>query len=113
MTVQLDDTFLNDLGLGGASDAQKQEFIQRVLETLELRVGTRLAEELSDEQLEQFEELTPNEHDSEEVVSHKQNQMVDWLKTNHPDYNQVIAEELDKLKRELSSSLTTILDQNA
>lgn len=113
MTVQLDETFLNDLGLAGASDEQKQAFVQRVLETLELRVGTRLAQELNDEQLAEFEKIAPVEGDSPEAIAGKQEQMVEWLKANRPDYDSVIAEELGKLKHELSSSLGAVFDKSA
>ena len=108
MALALDDNFLNDLGLGDASDEQKQAFIQRVLETLELRVGTRLAEELTDEQVDEFESMTPSETDPQEVVVQKQQVMEEWLKANHPNHEDVIAEELEKLKQELKSGLDSV-----
>lgn len=108
MALQIDDTFLSDLGLGNASDEQKQAFMRKVLETLELRVGTRLAEELTDEQVEEFEKIAPTETDSPEVVEEKQQQMDQWLKANHPDQEKVIAEEFDKLKKELATGLDAI-----
>ena len=108
MTLALDDNFLNDLGLGDASAEQKQAFVQRVLETLELRVGTRLAEELTDEQVDEFETMTPSESDPQEVVMQKQQLMEEWLKANHPNHEDVIAEELEKLKQELKSGLDSV-----
>lgn len=108
MTVTLDDSFLNDLGLENASPEQKQAFVHRVLETLELRVGTRLADGLSDEQIEEFETMTPSETDSSEVVAQKQQLMEEWLRANHPNHEDVIAEELAKLKQELKSGLDAV-----
>lgn len=48
---QLDDQFLQDVGLGGLPPEQKQEFLNYFREQLELRVGTRLSQGLTDEQL--------------------------------------------------------------
>lgn len=105
MAVQIDDNFLNDLGLGGASDDQKREFIQKTAETLEMRVGNRIAEELSDEQLNEFETMTPDPTDPPEVMEQKHAKMVEWLAVNHPNREQVIQEEFDKLKSELKAGL--------
>ena len=48
---QLDDKFLQDVGLGGLPEEQKQAFLAYFREQLELRVGTRLSEGLTDAQL--------------------------------------------------------------
>lgn len=107
--LQLDDNFLNDLGLGGLPDDQKQAFLQHVLETLELRVGTKLSEGLSDEQLEEFEKLTPEPNDSPEVAEQKQRSALQWLETNRPNYRQVVADELEALKNEIRQNADNIL----
>ncbi len=112
MAIQIDDNFMNDLGLANASDEQKQALMVQILETLEMRVGARLAEDLSDEQLDEFERLAPGEADSPEVVDQKQTQMTEWLKENHPNHEAVIAEELSTLKEELKSSLNGVFDTN-
>lgn len=107
--LQLDDNFLQDLGLGGLPDDQKQAFLQHVLETLELRVGTKLSEGLTDEQLEAFEKLTPDPSDSPQVAEEKQRKALQWLETNRPNYRQVVAEELENLKNEIRSNAGNIL----
>lgn len=112
MAVQIDDNFLNELGLGGATDEQKQEFIQKTAETLEMRVGSRIAEDLTEEQLQEFEALTPNQDDSPEVMGQKHAQMVEWLAANHSNREQVIEEEFEKLKNELKTGLAAVLDTN-
>lgn len=109
MAVQLDDTFFNDLGLGNASHEKKQALMQNILETLELRVSTRLAEDLSDEQLDEFESISPKPEDSNEVVEQKQQTTLNWLKSTNPNYENTIEEELNKLKNELRSSLDAIM----
>lgn len=113
MTLALDDNFLNDVGLGNATPEQKQALVQRLLETLELRVGTRLAEELSEEQVDEFETMTPAESDPQEIVVQKQQLLEEWLKANHPNHEDVIAEELEILKQELKSGLDSVMDSSA
>ena len=51
---QLDDKFLEDVGLGGLPDDQKKLFLDHFREQLELRVGTQLSEGLSEAQLSEF-----------------------------------------------------------
>lgn len=73
---QLDDKFLDDVGLGGLPDDQKQAFLSYFREQLEYRVGTRLSEGLSEGQLQEFESFI--DRDEERVDS--------WLAAHAPDY---------------------------
>lgn len=107
--LKLDDNFLQDIGLGDMPDDQKQPFLQHVLETLELRVGTRLSEGLSEAQLAEFEELTPAPGDTQEAAQAKQAQALQWLETNRPNYKDVVAEEMEKLKQEIKGNAGNIL----
>ena len=54
---RLDDQFLKDIGLDGLPEEQKKPFLQHIYSELELRVGTRLSDGLSDTQLEEFEKI--------------------------------------------------------
>ena len=102
MALQLDENFLNDLGLGSASDDKKQAFLGQVLETLELRVGNRLSENLTDEQLDDFERVVGQAEDSSDAAEQ-------WLKANNPDYEAIVQEELMKLKNELQANISAIV----
>ena len=51
---QLDDKFLQDVGLGDLPEDQKAAFLQHIYEELELRVGTKLSEGLNEQQLGEF-----------------------------------------------------------
>jgi hypothetical protein len=97
---QLDDKFLQDLGLGGLPDDQKGAFLQHLYEELELRVGTRLSEGLSDDQLKEFEKLIDAKDEAGALR---------WLETNRPNYKQVVAEELENLKQEVAANKDKIL----
>lgn len=96
----LDDDFLQSLGLGGLPDDQKQAFLQHLYEELELRVGTRLSEGMSDNQLAEFEKLIDN-NDEQGALA--------WLEQNRPNYKDVVAEELEKLKQEVVTNRDAIL----
>ena len=54
---QLDDQFLQDIGLADLPEDQKKPFLQHVYDQLEYRVGVRLSEGMSDAQLEEFEAI--------------------------------------------------------
>lgn len=107
--LKLDDNFLKELGLDALPEEQKQAFLQHVLETLELRVGTRLSEGLSEAQLEEFEKLTPVPEDSKEEAQQKQASALQWLEENRPGYKNTVAEELEKLKNEIKNNAGNIL----
>lgn len=55
---QLNDDFLNELGLGDLPPEQKQAFLETIYAQLEQKVGIRLSEGLSDEQMSEFEAFT-------------------------------------------------------
>lgn len=135
---QLDDQFLQDVGLGAMPDDQKKAFLQHIYSELELRVGTKLSEGLSDDQMAEFEAFIdrntekvdgwfqahlPNyaeQPDYQQLKSGAPEGVSDldvlceygslkWLELNRPDYRQVVASELDKLKQEISANAGAIL----
>lgn len=55
MAIKLDNSLLDELGLGGLPEAEKKPFLRQLYEHLEKNVGTRLAAGMTDEQLNQFE----------------------------------------------------------
>jgi len=73
---QLDDKFLQEIGLNDLPEEQKKPFLQYIYDELELRVGTRLSDGLSDDQLEEFES----------IIDHKDDVIIEWLKQNSPEY---------------------------
>lgn len=77
---QLDDTFLQDLGLGNMPDEQKQAFLQHIYSELELRVGTKLSEGLSDDQLGEFEAFMDRDDEKAVDAVHA------WFAEHLPNY---------------------------
>lgn len=135
---QLDDQFLKDIGLDGLPEAQKKPFLQHIYSELELRVGTRLSDGLSDAQLEEFEKIIDRDEEkiqgwlAEHAPTYMQEEAfaklqqatrleandprlvaeytaTKWLEVNRPDYRQVVAAVLDDLKREIMSNRDAIL----
>jgi hypothetical protein len=97
---QLDDNLLRELGLGDLPAEEKNKMLAHIYETLELRVGMKLAEQMTDAQLDEFEGFIDR---NDEAGALK------WLETNFPDYKQVVADELDKLKNEIKQQAPQIM----
>lgn len=138
---QLDDKFLEDVGLSAMPEEQKKPFLQHIYDELELRVGTKLSEGMSDGQLEEFESIidrkddvitewlskyAPDYHNDQSFGRIQQATGLDindpglraeytatkWLEVNRPDYRDVVASVLDELKKEISSNKDTIIGSN-
>lgn len=135
---QLDDKFLQDVGLGDLPEDQKKLFLDHFREQLELRVGTRLSEGLSDAQLEEFESfidrkddrvnawLVANVPNYEEDTIYQQLKAgapeqipqnvvlaeyasLKWLGLNRPDYKDVVTATMNELKSEIIANRDAIL----
>ena len=52
---KLDDNLLRELGLGELPATEKNKMLAHIYETLEMRVGMKLAEQMTNEQLDEFE----------------------------------------------------------
>lgn len=101
--LKLDNNLLNELGLGSLPEEQKRSMLQHIYETLELRVGTQLANQMTDAQLEEFEKFVDAGGDNNQAEALK------WLETNLPNYKQVVQEVFETLKREISQMAPQIM----
>jgi predicted RNA-binding Zn ribbon-like protein len=98
---KLDDNLLRELGLGELPTGEKNTMLRHIYETLEMRVGMKLAEQMSNEQLDEFESFIDK---NDEAGALK------WLETNFPNYKDVVASELENLKNEIKASSAQILE---
>ncbi len=89
---KLDDNLLRELGLGALPPQEKNRMLQHIYDTLEMRVGMKLAERMTNEQLDEFEQYIDN---------NDQPGALKWLEANFPNYKQVVADELEALKAEI------------
>ncbi len=97
---KLDENLLKELGLGALSTEDKNKMLAHIYETLEMRVGMNLAGQMSDEQLTEFESFIDGKDEAGALK---------WLETNFPNYKQVVADELDKLKAEIKAAAPQIV----
>ncbi len=98
---QIDDNFLASLGLANLPQEEKDKMKAHIYETLEMRVGMTLASNMTEAQLDEFEQLM-NKNDEEGALK--------WLETNFPNYRQVVADELEKLKQEIAGAAPQIAE---
>lgn len=109
MAFTLDYNTLDELGLSPLPPEEKKAMLAHILETLEMRVGTTLAQQMTDEQLDEFERLMPTETDTEDAIKDKEKTALQWLESNFPSYKEVVRTELEKLKEEIKSTAPQIL----
>lgn len=98
---KLDNALLEELGLGSLPADEKNRMLAHIYETLEMRVGMKLAEQMTNDQLDEFEGFIDR---NDEAGALK------WLETNFPNYKDVVAEQLEKLKGEVKASAPQILE---
>jgi hypothetical protein cdivTM_08533 len=135
---QLNDEFLKELGLDQLPEEQRKPFLQHIYSELELRVGERLSQGMSDAQLEEFSGIIDKRPGAVDdfLARHVPDLMQDpmfqrlvqvsgvpmddprlrdefaatkWLEVNRPDYRDVVAAVLDELKREIVANRDVIL----
>ena len=134
---KLDDKFLEDLGLGALPPEQKQAFLQHIYSELEMRVGERLTEGMSDELLDEFgyfvdmnvdgmnkwfgenlpdytdrddfKQLKEANAEAPEAAVMSEYGAMKWLQLNRPDYPQVVAAVLEEIKEEVRTNKDAIL----
>lgn len=136
---QLDDKFLQEIGLNELPEEQKKPFLQHIYDELEIRVGTKLSDGMTDEQLEEFESIIDRKDnavdkwlDKNMADYYNDDSFIDlqkmtgmdvndpnlraeyvatkWLEINRPDYKQVVERLLNELKQEVMANKDTILN---
>ena len=98
--LKIDNSLLQEIGLGTLPDAEKNSLLKHVYETLEMRVGMRLADQMSNQQLDEFEQYFEAKDDAGAFK---------WLESNFPNYKDIVQEEFNKLKAEVQASAPQIL----
>ena len=134
---QFDESFLDSVGLSGLPEEQKQTFLQYAQDQLEVRIGEKMSEGLSEEQLDEFERIIDNDEatvkqwldvigdyksdetyqkllDGSEDDEDSPQFLADyvtakWLDKNCPQYQDIIKESVEGLREEISSQKDEIL----
>jgi len=98
--IKIDNSLLQEVGLGSLPEGEKNAFLKHIYETLEMNVGIRLADQMTNEQLDEFEQYFEAKDDAGAFK---------WLETNFPNYKEIVQEEFDKLKAEIARQAPQIL----
>jgi len=98
--LKIDDNLLQEIGLGSLPTEDKRGLLAHIYETLEMRVGMRLADQMTNEQLDEFEMYFEAKDDAGAFK---------WLETNFPNYKDIVNEEFEKLKTEVAQAAPQIL----
>jgi len=97
--MQIDEEFMEEVGLGAMPEAEKRAFIQHAEEELEVRVGQGVGAELSDEQLVEFDQI-------QDVAEARA-----WLERNVPNFREIVAHIYNNFKQELIGERQKILEE--
>ncbi|MBR3366041.1 hypothetical protein IKG48_02900 [Candidatus Saccharibacteria bacterium] len=130
--MEIDEKFLDEVGLSGMPEEKKQEFLKRTKAELEVRVGREISKGLSPEQIKEFEALSEGdqrvikklvfEMDSDfredkvyQLILKKSGKekgdwdtlgeylSVRWIQKNRPDYREVVERVTEELKNEIKN----------
>jgi hypothetical protein cdivTM_08533 len=130
--IRVDENFLRETGLGDLDEMQRTAFIEEAQRLLENRIGEKLSEGLSLEQLEEFDGIMKKDKNVmikalaklgdyriDEVYQNllkrygvtegtvdilSEYLSVKWIQTNRPNYAEVSRQVFEELKQEVRTS---------
>lgn len=97
--MKLDEQFLQEMGLGDMPADEKVKFLDYLNERLATKIGERIAERLSQEQLDQFDQINDQAEASR------------WLGENCPEYHEIIEHTFSELKDEIRANRDQLLSE--
>lgn len=86
---QLNDQFLQDVGLGVLPEVERGGMLEQMKKTLETNVGMEIYKNLQDHQLQEFEGFMPLNDENGQVINSEESANTNatrWLDTNVPTY---------------------------
>lgn len=90
--MELNEEFLQEMGLSAMPEDQKKAFLDYVQEELEVRVGQKISKGLTEVQLNEFDKIT----DPMEAAK--------WLEINRPDYREIVTRTIEEMKAEIRAN---------
>ena len=97
-----DDQLLSAMGLSGLDEQRQQRVLAKLLRLLDFNVLHRLAETLSEEQMDQLSDLLSKEDVADAEISQ-------WFAKNVPNYAQLVEEEAQKIKQQQDEVLNKVM----
>lgn len=101
--INIDYNFLDELGLGAVDSQEKDLMIADIKAALQSRLGEAVEQKLDDQKAEELANLSEEKPETVEA----------WLQTNLPDYQQIIEQEIQKIKTEIKPQVAGITGQSA
>jgi hypothetical protein len=102
--IVLDDTLLQEIGLESLPTPHRKLMLRYIYDVLEQRVGLAFAEEMTDEEFEEFEAF---------IDANDEAGALGWLSDKRPDYPQVVARVFEELKEELRTEAEALVSVSA
>ncbi|MDO5481247.1 MAG: DUF5663 domain-containing protein [Candidatus Saccharibacteria bacterium] len=128
--MRFDENFLAEVGISNLEPVEKEKLLSRAEEILEMKVGEKISEGLTAEQLVEFEGIMDNDQEvirrivfrmktdfREDPVYKKllerhgvtegtweildEYLSVKWIQENRPDYREIVEAETEQLKNEI------------
>lgn len=135
--IKIDEKFLGEVGLSDMPEEKKSEFISQTQEELENRVGEKMSEGMTLNQLREFDGIMNNDrntmiHVLSQIGDYREDDLyqkllkrhgvsegtleilgeylsVKWIQINRPDYATITANVAKELKEEILGSREQIL----
>ncbi len=87
----LDGDFLREVGIADKSEAEREAFLEHFQEELEVRIGERVTEGMSEEKVGELERVMEGDDDA----------VVAWLEAERPGYQELVKGVFEGLKAEV------------
>jgi len=135
--IKIDEKFLDEVGLSSMPDNQKADFIAQTQEELENRVGEKMSEGMTVDQLREFDGIMNNDRNTmirvlSQIGDYRKDPLfqrllerhgvtegnleilgeylsVKWIQINRPDYASITASVAEELKAEIIEARPMIL----
>ncbi|NCU43954.1 hypothetical protein EOL71_03250 [Candidatus Saccharibacteria bacterium] len=135
---ELDDRFFDEIGLNQMPEAEKASFKEHIQEEIQVRIGERIADGMTVEKMQEFEQIIDNipGYVQDWLTKNSPNYLADkiyqalksqnpdmsdsqvlseyasmqWLNINRPDFTQIIATVFDEMKKELRANAGKLLN---
>ena len=136
--MKIDENFLTEVGLQGMPEEKKQAFLEHTQEELEIRVGEKISDGMTLEQIKEFEDVVSNDQDAirKMVLGMKRDFREDdiykklldkygvkqgnweilseylsvkWIQDNCPGYKEIVSSVKEHLKNEIIQNREQLL----
>lgn len=132
---QINESFLEGLGLESMSEDDKKNFLEYVQDQMELRIGERISSNMDNEKQDEFAKLADGDEaianevmmryphfeddevyanilassDGNKEVATNQYATLKWLEENCPNYQEVVKNTIDEIRKEIKDNKDQIL----